>query len=272
MSFELRHGDVAPSFRNFFAGLGVQLRVWHALLIRELMMRYGRNNIGFLWLVLEPMILCAGVVAVRWIIQGHEEHGVPLVAMLLSGYMPLTLWRHLTGKSVFMIRRNMGIMYHRTITALDIFIVTMALEFIGCTFAYAVNYFAFILIGVLDPIRDYGYVIAGWLLMGLLAVGVASMFALLVERYEASERFIAPAQYLILPISGMFYMADWLPESVRDWALYIPLLHCFEITRHGFFGEIVPTHYTAAYPALIGVALLAIFLPQFEKARDLVAT
>jgi ABC-type polysaccharide/polyol phosphate export permease len=31
-----------------------------ALLIRELLTRYGRHNIGFLWLFVEPMIFTLG--------------------------------------------------------------------------------------------------------------------------------------------------------------------------------------------------------------------
>jgi capsular polysaccharide transport system permease protein len=63
-------------------------------------------------------------------------------------------------------------------------------------------------------------------------------------------------------------MADWLPERMRNLALYMPMLHCFEIMRRGFIGETTPTHYTAAYPLLFGMVLLAIYLPRFEKVRD----
>ena len=270
MSVDLRQADMEPSFRNFFVGVGIQIRVVHALIIRELMTRYGRGNIGFLWLVLEPMILCAGVIGVRWALQSHQENGVPLVAMLLSGYMPLTLWRHITNRSIFILRRNMGMLYHRHVTLMDAFITTMVLEFIGCTLAFIVNYFALRVIGVLEPIRDVGLVIEGWCVMGFLSLGVASAIAVLTEQYEAAERFIQPLQYLILPVSGFLYMADWLPERARNLALYIPILHCFEIIRHGFFGEAIPTHYTVAYPLLFGLVLLAIFLPRFEKVRDVI--
>jgi capsular polysaccharide transport system permease protein len=265
-----RQADMEPSLRDFFVGVGIQFRVLHALLIRELMTRYGRSNIGFLWLILEPMILCAGVIGLRWLVQAHKENGISLVALLLSGYMPLTLWRHITNKSLFILRRNMGMLYHRHVTLMDAFVTTMVLEFIGCTLAFIVNYFALLLLGVLDPIQDYGLVIEGWCLMGFLSLGVGSAIAVLVELYEAAERFIQPMQYLILPVSGFLYMADWLPERVRDLALCIPLLHCFEITRHGFFGETVPTHYTVAYPLLFSTVLLAIFLPRFEKVRDVI--
>jgi len=260
--------DLRPSLADYWSGLKLQGRVLNALMIRELMMRYGRGNIGFLWLIVEPMILCAGVIGLRWMIQEHQEHGVPLVALLLSGYMPLTLWRHLTNRGIFLLRRNMGMLYHTNITMLDTFLMSMCLEFAGCTFAFMVNYGALVLVGAVDPIENYGLVIGGWCLMGILAVGVAAVIAVMSEKFEASERFIQPLQYLILPISGFFFMVGWLPDSIQQWAWYMPVIHCFELTRDGFFGDAVPTHYTVAYPLILGVVLLGIFIPMFEKVRD----
>jgi capsular polysaccharide transport system permease protein len=170
MPMSASQSDVRPSLADYWRGLKVQARVLNALMIRELMMRYGRGNIGFLWLIVEPMILCAGVIGLRWLIQGHQEHGVPLVALLLSGYMPLTLWRHITNRGIFLLRRNIGMLYHTNITMLDAFVMSMCLEFAGCTFAFMVNYAALLLIGVVDPIHDYGLVIGGWCLMGILAL------------------------------------------------------------------------------------------------------
>jgi capsular polysaccharide transport system permease protein len=125
-----------------------------------------------------------------------------------------------------------------------------------------------LLIGVVDPIQNYGLVIAGWCLMGILALGVGAVIAVVSEKYEAAERFIQPFQYLILPISGFFFMVDWLPDSIQKLAWYMPMIHCFELTRDGFFGDTVPTHYTVAYPLIIAIVLLGIFVPMFEKVRD----
>ena len=254
--------------RLWLKGLRVQTRVLYALAIRELMTRYGRDNIGFLWLILEPMILCAGVVFLRWMIQEHHEHGVSLVAMLLSGYMPLTLWRHMTGKAIFLFRRNGSMLFHRRISLVDAYLATVALEFVGCTIAFIVNYGALVAIGVLDPIEDYGMVAAGWFTMAILGAGAGAAIAVLTEKYEASERFIQPMQYLILPLCGFLFMMDWLPDNVQKLAWWMPLIHSFEMIRAGFFGNTVTTHFTPQYPILFVLVLLAISVPKFESTRD----
>ncbi|WP_271022571.1 hypothetical protein [Rhizobium sp. RCAM05973] len=103
---------------QFLAGLKIQGRVLGALIMREMLIRYGRENIGFLWLALEPMILTSGVM-LMWTLLRHEAHGLVVAAFVLSGYMPLTLWRHISGHAVSCLRQNMPLMYHRQIRLAD---------------------------------------------------------------------------------------------------------------------------------------------------------
>jgi len=256
---------------DFWRGLAVQTRILRALITRELMVRYGRGNIGFLWIVLEPMILCAGVIGLRYAIQAHEEHGISLVALLLSGYMPLTLWRHLTNRGIHLARQNIGMLYHRDITVVDTFMMTMVLEFMGCTVAFVVNYAALIAVNAIDPIVDYGLVCCGWFALGLLALSVGALVTVVTEYYEAAERFIQPMQYLILPISGFLFMVDWLPTQAQKIAWYMPMIHCFEMLRAGFFGNSVVTHYDIWYPLAVAGVIFGIYFPMIEKTRDRMA-
>ena len=45
--------------------LQIQRRVIRALLLREMITRYGRNNLGFLWLFVEPL-LATMIIALIW--------------------------------------------------------------------------------------------------------------------------------------------------------------------------------------------------------------
>jgi capsular polysaccharide transport system permease protein len=261
--------DAAPgSLADFRRGLAVKCRVMIALMIRLLMTKYGRSNIGFLWLVLEPMILCCGVLATRTLIQASEENGISLIALLVTGYLPLTLWRHLTGAGVFLLRRNGPMLYHRDISLLDCCFALFFLELGGCTIAGIVVYWSLYTMHLIVPIDDIGTLISGWLIMGVLAFSLMMVFAVLTEYYEAAERFIQPFNYLILPICGFFFMVSWLPDYAQDLAWYVPPVHCYEMIRAGLFGPSVETFYTPWYPLLCSAIMLAIALPLVERARD----
>ena len=69
-----------------------RVSVISALIVRDLMSRFGRNSLGFVWTVMEPMILTAGVMLVWTAIRPPIYHGIPIIGFVLTGYMPLTLW------------------------------------------------------------------------------------------------------------------------------------------------------------------------------------
>lgn len=250
------------------SGLTVQVRAVHALVVREMMMRYGRANIGFLWVVLEPMLLTSGVLILWSALKAPYEHGVQVISLVMTGYMPLTLWRHITQAGVHAFRRSMSLLYHRHITLFDAFIARMILEFAGTTTALVIVYLVLLAAGLVSPVHNPGIVVLGWLSMAALSVGVAACIAVLTEYSEASEKFIQPFQYFMLPLSGSFFMVEWLPYKVQQIALMNPSVHCYEMVRGGLFGEEVVTHYTVWYPALFGVVLFALGIARFDAVRD----
>jgi capsular polysaccharide transport system permease protein len=75
-------------------GWRIQRRVIVALMSRELTTRFGRENIGFLWIMAEPLLFACLVALVWTIMKGPEEHGVGIVAFVVSGY----LHQHLRGQ------------------------------------------------------------------------------------------------------------------------------------------------------------------------------
>src|SRR5262249_45946834 len=146
-----------------------------------------------------------GVMFMWSLIKSPYEHGMQLVPMVLTGYMPLTLWRHLTlsgGLRPF--SRSVGLLYHRHVTLLDTFFTRIFLEFAGTTTAFVMVSAVLIAAELVDPPQDIGLVAGGWMLMTLLSTGAALISAILTERFEIAEKFIPVFQYLMLPLCGCF--------------------------------------------------------------------
>ncbi|MBR2819945.1 MAG: ABC transporter permease [Reyranella sp.] len=200
---------------QLLGGWCVQGRTIHALLVRDLMMRYGRSNIGFVWVILEPMILCVGVMFIWSILGGHGKAGIKVVELVLTGYMPLTLWRHLTGPVLGMFRSSVGMIYRRRVSLLDLLLSRQLLEIIGTTTALLVVYLFLITTGLADGFKRLDLIILGWLMMAWIGVAFGALLACWTERYEVTERFIQLLQYLNIPISGAFFLVYWLPIGHR---------------------------------------------------------
>ena len=248
--------------------LATRVDVITALIVRDMMVRYGRHHLGFVWTVLEPMILTTGVMIIWSLIKEPIIHGIPVVVFVLTGYMPLTLWRHLTNPMAKILRANSALLYHRPVSHVDIVIARGVLEFFSTTAALIVIYFIVVTTGLVEPAQDLGLTLAAWLFTGWYFGAMGLALAALTECWEPAEKFIQPVQYLQLPISGVFFMMDWLPDWAQKLLLFNPSVHCFEMFRAGFLGESITTHYDPWYLAAASVTMTVVAAAAVYHARD----
>src|ERR1700680_4344343 len=108
-------GMVFAAIRQFGQALGVQKRVIGALFMREFMTRWGRKNLGFAWLFAEPLVFALPVIAMWSMIRAPEDRGVPMIAFIWTGYLPLLLFRHVTGHAMYTVRSSGSMLYHRQV-------------------------------------------------------------------------------------------------------------------------------------------------------------
>jgi capsular polysaccharide transport system permease protein len=230
--------------RAFF----LQKRIIGALFMREFMTRWGRRNLGFAWLFAEPLVFAIPVIFMWSMIRAPFEHGLPMIAFVWTGYMPILMFRHVTGHSIYTIKSNASMLYHRQVTPLDLFIGRQGLELMGNLSASAMTFLLFYLLGLIDWPHDYGLFLLGFFYMSWWSIAVALVVAALSERSEIVEHVWQPISYMYLPFCGFFYMAAWLPPSWREMALAaVPSLHAYEMIRGGLFGDRVETFYDISY-------------------------
>ncbi len=244
--------------RSVFDRIVLRIRVINALLIRELMARFGHSNIGFLWQVLEPLVLTLGVVVSWSLIYGERNHGVRVVPLVLTGYTFLSLWRHMTTRLTNSFRQASGLLFHRMVKPIDILIARGVLESVGTLMAFFAAYIPLVLLGIVEPVSDYLVLLGAWTLMCFLSFGVALIITGITHVSEAIERFVQPVMYLILPLTGVFYMVYWLPPAARQFVVLSPLVQACEMYRAGMFGNTLPTYWNPSYILLWGIALNAL--------------
>ena len=216
-------------------------------MIREAMGRYGHENLGFFWLMGEPLLLTCGV-TILWTIT-RQTHGfnVNVIPFALSGYSMITLWRQMVFRSARAMRQSTGLVFHADVKFFDVLLARALLDAVGVLTAFFIAYVPLALLGFMDPIRDPLLLFGAWCLLAWLTFAVGLIVAGLTEISEAVERFIHPIMYLTIPVTGTFYMVYWLPEKIRDLALWSPLVHASEMFRAGLFSQDVPTQWDAVY-------------------------
>lgn len=238
----------------------IQCRVIGALLLREVITRYGRHGLGVLWMALEPMMFTLGVAALWYIAKMHVISGIPIIAFAITGYSSVLMWRNTANRCSKAMEPNLALMYHRNVKVLDIFLSRILLEWVGATASITVLTLFFSGIGVMDLPRDMWPVLGGWLLLAWFSLGLGLIVGTISERSESFDRIWHVATYLLFPLSGAMFMVHWLPKAAQEAIVWLPMVHGVEMIRHGYFGEIIPTHEDPAYFALINLVLTLIGL------------
>jgi len=252
-------GASASSLRT---SLAIQRRVIWALLMREVITRFGRENIGVLWMVGEPMLFTLGVAAL-WTAAGlHHGSVLPIVAFAITGYSSVLLWRNTVSRCNSGVQSNIGLLYHRNVRVIDVFVTRILLEEAGATASFIVLTTFFVAIEWIKPPVDPLLVVAGWLMLAWFGAALALVIGAATTYSELVDRLWHPAAYLLFPLSGAAFMVDWLPPEAQRVILLLPMVHGVELLREGYFGNVVRTHYDVGYMAGVNLVLtlLGLFL------------
>lgn len=230
--------------------------------MREIITRYGRHNIGFLWLFVEPMLFTVGVTAL-WTLAGAQHYSnIPIAAFALTGYSTVLLWRNMPGRCSGAIEPNLSLMYHRHVKVIDIFTARILLEIAGATASFITLGIVFTAIGWIKPPEDILKIMFGWFMLAWFGAALGLLVGALSERTEIIEKLWHPTSYLLFPLSGAAFMVDWLPTPAQEILLLLPMVHGVEILRDGYFGSSIHAHYDMAYMAIVTLCLTLLGLSQ----------
>ncbi|ACX96337.1 ABC transporter permease [Halothiobacillus neapolitanus] len=256
------------TFKQSFA---IQFRVIHAMMLREMITRFGRNNFGVLWLVFEPALFVISI-STFWYMSGmHERGNISIEAFAATGYSSLMLWRNSANQCQRALSANSALLYHRHIKMIDIYITRVLLEFVGVTAAFILLMIVFIVTGLSPAPDDVLRMITAWLLLLWFGFGLGLVLGAASERHELVGRIWGIMSMPLMFLSGTFFMLDWMPPAIRELLLWIPMVHGVEMLRHGMFGDAVPTYYDPMYLLGWDAGLTLLGLAMMKTTRQYLA-
>jgi capsular polysaccharide transport system permease protein len=249
----------------FLRGLAVQRKVIGALVLRELHTRYGRENIGYAWLILEPAILAGLIALIHSRSPSHFGSDMKPVPFALVGYCTFMMFRGIFNRSEGALEANLTLMYHRTVQIFDIMLARAMLEALSTCIAF----FFLLGIAVACGVANLPYrplmLLLGLLCMFLLSFGLSLCVVSITHDRKGIGRLIHPIGYIMLPLSGVFAAMQWLPSSIAYAFSWIPMSHVMEIVRYGQFRSASPDFIDWGYlvgwiliPTLLGLVSISV--------------
>lgn len=273
MSFVLPKMTVGAQLQASVGALRTQLRVIHALVLRESMTRYGEHKIGFLWAILEPLFMVLVFVFIFSFIKTRSTGDIPLAMFMLTGIAPFSLFKDNMSQLQNSITANKAMLGFPQVTTFDLIVARAVLETLVSLGVFALLLVMFYTVGIEVRIENPLGVLAACLLLATTGVGAGFMFAALRPLLPSLQQFTSAILGRPLFItSGIFFMAESLPEEVRGILLYNPLLHSLELLRSSFFYGIDSSYGSWSYAICwaVGTLLFGLLIHQVLRKRAVV--
>lgn len=256
------------TLRRSFA---IQRRVIGALVLREVITRYGRHNLGFAWLLLEPLVFTLGVIMLWTVFNQKMSAKLDVVPFAVTGYSSLLLWRICSSRGIKSIDSNRSLLHHRQVLIHDIFYARMLLDLAGVTGSLFLLIAAMMATEFMTFPADPLLLLSGWLFMCWFSACLGIILGCLSEHSDIIERLWHPVSYLMLPISGVFFMVEWLPGPLQSMAIWVPMVNAIEMIRGGYWGPAVKTyfHFSYIFFVCLGMTFIALALMSDRRMKML---
>lgn len=253
------------------SGLRVQLRVIHALLLREMATRFGKNQLGFLWLFLEPLLFAGAIALMRTTLGiGRSVPGVHPFIFGIVSYLPFFTFRSILARAPGTLRSNLPLLYHQQIKLLDVVLARHALEMAALIVIMTVLVCGIAFWGDMPP-YSVPVLLPGVVLIFGFAHGCGLLAAAASAAFPFVQRILPVMVFLSLPLSGAMVSLQMLDPQIRELLLWNPQAHMHEMIRYGVFGDKIKCHFDIGYAALwvavvnlLGLAALRAVRPKLN--------
>jgi len=261
------HAAETPKPHELVRGIVTQLRVVHAVALRETRTRFGANQLGYVWALLEPLFWIGTFAGLFYLVGRTPPGGMAIVPFLATGVVAYDLVIKTSDRGSQAINANKALLFYPQVQTLDLILARGALEMATfvTVFSLIVGGWAFTVPRF--RIDDLLTVMGGMGLAGLLGMALGLVFCALNVLTPTVDRIRGPLIRPLFWISGLFFTAESLPATIREMALYNPILHCTEMVRSGFFPSYSGHYADPGYVGLWIVSLLFIGLTLERKVR-----
>lgn len=251
--------------------LEMQGRVIGALILREMQTKYGRENIGYLWALVEPVIFLSMFLAIYYYHGRVFYNGMNMVSFLATGIMTFLSIRKISSSIASATDANKGLLLYPQVTPIDTMLARVVLE--SATFIVVFS----LIIGMgwlLDYAalpEDYFGVLIALFAAALLAVSLGLLQDVILTLFPVCRHIMGPFWRFLFFTSCTVYTLRDMPVAVQKIMAYNPITHVIELLRSAYFvsfkSQIQDYNYVIIWCA--GCMFVGLLVERMYRHKDL---
>ena len=221
--------------------------VIYALMMHDIKNRFFGSGLGQIVLVLWPFVHIVVLLTIYVVTKRPNPYGTSLIQYSAVSLFPFICFNYVSRWIVFSAVTNRSFLQYPIIRPLDLLIARALLEIVSIT-----------LVGILLIITVFALgndVIPASPDQAVYAVCATIFLAIGIGFLNAIIAFIIPIWNLVMVLiiilmylsSGIIFLVSTLPEQLRYWLSFNPLLHCVEWMRSAYFTDYPTTVLDRAY-------------------------
>ena len=246
----------APRFQS--------LRVISALMIREMITRYGRSAGGYIWALLEPI----GMIAILTLAFSQFIRVPPIgesfAFFYATGYVPFHLYSEIAGNTSNAVHLNRTLMQFPMVSPLDAILARFMLSVLTLIVVTLIV-FTGISIIVDEPVRaQLGPLLSALGCAALLGLGIGTLNTVLFSFFPIWRQLWLIINRPLFIVSAVFFTFESMPSHIQALLWWNPLVHVVGQVRVAFYpvyeGAYISLGYVLAIAFgtfILGAALLA---------------
>ncbi|MEO5614733.1 MAG: ABC transporter permease [Cypionkella sp.] len=208
-----------------------------ALVLREMATSYGRSPGGYLWAVLEPVAGIALLSTVFSLLFHAPALGINFPLFYATGMIPFVTFSSVSAKLAQSINFSKPLLAYPSVTFLDAILARFILNMLTEIMVAYLVFTGILLIFETRVLINIPIIAEALLLSGALALGVGTLNCFLFTRFPIWQQAWSILMRPMFIISCVFMIYNNLPEFLRNWLWYNPVVHIVGLMRRGFYSS-----------------------------------
>lgn len=230
-----------------------KLRVLAALVLREMSARYGRSVGGYFWAVAEP----AGGIVLLALVFSFSLFNPPLgnsfMVFYATGIIPFYMYNSTASHVAASIQSNRGLLTYPAVSAIDTIFARWIIEVLSFMMISAILFPILIYFDNAMVSISPQHIVMSMLMAASLGLGVGTMNSVLIGFFPTWKNIWGILNRPLFILSGVMFTYGMIPEAMRGYLWYNPIVHIIGQMRMGFYGSYDGEYISWAY--VFGIAI-----------------
>ncbi len=222
-------------FSQLKKSLKIQIDVIRGLYYRELLTRISKLRFGIIGILIEPIAL----ISIWLLLFGFRRGFAPvfsldLIIFLAAGNIMYELFSSISRRSIDSINANQALFYYSRVKPFDTICARALVEINSYGILYVLIVLGYFYLKNIWLVDNLPLILISYLLTSIFAFALGLIFMTAGWRYNFTKEVVSVIFRPLYFISGTFFSLASLPEWIKPWLAWNPILQAIELSRKGF--------------------------------------